>query len=291
MEDITAEPTQTEGQTGEGTQEVTATTHYPESEGAKGQSAETAPKETSTKSEPSKEVEHVFDPQEFKKLTESLPPELQTQAKALYKSLQGDYTKKMQGISTNKQKIEAYDAFNQDPKGQLVRMAKQLGLEINDGSAKQKSEKYGEDWEPQSWQEVMERARSEAKQEVMRDMGPVFDEFKNIKRQTIESQLSEIDPSWQTYEEPMMNNLQAHPTLAKDPGMLYRLSVPQEVLESRATQRALKRMEAKVDSGKVSGGSTTTKTPRTGLPDGPVSFQQAVDAAKKRLAEEGINQK
>ncbi|MHC4635804.1 MAG: hypothetical protein ACYSYU_11445, partial [Planctomycetota bacterium] len=92
----------------------------------------------------------------------------------------------------------------------------------------------------------------------------------------------------QQYEDTMKINLQKHPSLANDPTSLYRMSVPQEVLESRATQMALKKLEAKGESAKISGGSTTTKTPSGGLPDKPVSFTQAYEAAKQSLRDQGI---
>jgi len=109
-----------------------------------------------------------------------------------------------------------------------------------------------------------------------------------MKKQTIEHQLSDIDPTWQQYEDKMMDNLNSHPTLARDPATLYRLSVPQEVLESRAVQKALKKMEGKAQSSKASSGSTTSRKPQQGIPDKAMSFQEAVEAAKAKLAEEGI---
>ena len=76
--------------------------------------------------------------------------------------------------------------------------------------------------------------------------------------------------------------------MAQDPGMLYRMSVPQDVLESRANQRALKKMENKVAGGRVAGSSTTNRQPSTGLPSGPVTFQEAYEAARKKLADDGM---
>lgn len=226
----------------------------------------------------------IFDPGEFARLTKDLSPELQAQAKALQKSLQGAYTKKFQTVAEQKQKIEAYDSFSSDPVGNLEQMAKRMGYSLSKGGAEPNSDPAS--WEPNSWDDVM----SAAEKRVMAKLSPLLGEFQNIKKNSIESQLSSIDPSWQQYEDVMMQNLKSHPTLAKDPSMLYRLSVPSEVLESRATQKALKRLESKVESGKVSGSSTTTKTPQTGMPTGPVTFQQAVELAQKKLAEEGIRQ-
>ena len=47
-------------------------------------------------------------------------------------------------------------------------------------------------------------------------------------------------------------------------------------------------MEAKVQSSKIPGTSTTNKSPKTAMPDGPLTFQESVAFAKKQLAEQGI---
>jgi hypothetical protein len=151
----------------------------------------------------------------------------------------------------------------------------------------------GQPWQPNSWEEVEQRiahrAKAEARQELMRDLQPLVQEVQQTKKQTIERQLSEIDPTWQQYESEMVTLLQQHPTLAKDPSMLYRMSVPQEVIESRATQRALQRFEAKAKSSTAAGGSTTSRKP--GAPDPEKRYSSVAEAwadAQRKLEEEGI---
>lgn len=229
----------------------------------------------------------IYDPQEFERQISSLSPELQSQAKALQKSLQSNYTKKTQSIAQERQKIEAYNAFMSDPMGQMQRLAAQYGLTITRGGQLQQAGQQKE-WEPQNWNEVMDRATQIAEQKILQRFGPVLHEVQNLRKSSIESQLNEIDPSWTTYEEQMMGTLQKHPTLANDPATLYRMSVPPEVLESRAVQRALHRMEEKGKAAQTAGQSTTNKKPSTNMPDRPVSFQEAVEIARKRLAEQGI---
>jgi len=63
--------------------------------------------------------------------------------------------------------------------------------------------------------------------------------------------------------------------------------VPPELLESRATQRALKKLESKVKGGEVAG-TSTTKQQQSGLPNKSLSFQDAISAAKKKLATDGL---
>lgn len=224
------------------------------------------------------------------------PRDVPEELKPAYKQMQSAFTKKMQDISKDRQKIQAYDAFYQNPMEQIQRIAQQYGYQLTPAQAQaianqqqgQNQQQGDQKWEPQSWDDVLAKAEERAEQRVLQKLQPVLGQVQTMRKQTIEQQLSEIDPTWQQYEDRMTDNLQTHPTLANDPAMLYRLSVPQEVLESRATQAALRKLEAKGQSANVSGSSTTNKQPGAGLPDKPVSFQEAVQAAQKELARKGL---
>ena len=134
----------------------------------------------------------------------------------------------------------------------------------------------------------MSRAEDRAVEKVLEKLSPFLGEVQTMKKTAVETQLNEIDPMWREHEEAMVQNLTDHPTLSKDPAKLYRISVPPEVLESRAVQKALKRMEQKGKSSKMQGSSTTTRQPKTSLGEKPVTFQEAVEQAKATLAEQGI---
>ena len=213
-----------------------------------------------------------------------------------YKNMQSAFTKRMQGISDQRNKIEAYDAFYANPIEQVQRVAQQYGYQLSPAQAQNIVQNEGapnpatagEDWQPNNWNEVMDRATQIAEKNILAKMNPVLDQVQTMRKESIESELSKIDPTWQQYEDDMRQTLQSHPTLANDPANLYRMSVPPEVLESRATQAALRKMEDRQASAQVSGKSTTSKTPGAGLPDKPVSFSDAVKAAKHSLAEQGI---
>ena len=284
-EENTAGTENIEGQSG--MESAKSITHYPETGNEQGQSAASETNQT-TNIGTGQGEDYVFDPQEYARLTENLPDDVKQQATALQKQLQAAFTKKTQALAKERQKIDAYDAFNANPLEQLKQMASRMGYQLT-GMNNQGQQQQESPWEPQTWEEVLNRAGDSTEQRIMERLKPLFNEFQSMKKTSIESQLSEIDPGWQQYEESMMSNLQTHPTLAHDPAMLYRLSVPQEVLESRATQRALKKMENKVNSSKVQGGSTTNKQPKTEAPENP-TFQQAVEFAKKKLAEQGLHQ-
>lgn len=235
-------------------------------EGISGSSAQT----TASGPDAGATTESFYDPKSIEH-----SPELQL----LAKQLQGSYTKRMQEMATHRPKIEAYDRFSKDPMGTMRELAQQYGWQLVQAGDKQNP---NEPWNPQSWDDVMVKA----KQEVLKEMRPVFDEVKSLKKQNVESYLDSHYSDWRTYEDAMMTKLQAHPSLVSDPDSLYRLAVPSEVWEARATKAAMKKLQATQDNAQVSGGTTTKQT--TTKPSGPMTFSQSVENAKRVLAEKGI---
>jgi hypothetical protein len=218
--------------------------------------------------------ETFFDPQ-------SVPEELQP----AYKQMQSAFTKKMQRIADSRKKIEAYDAFSANPIAEMQRLAEQYGYQLSPYGQQQTQGQ--EPQEPQTWDDVYKVAEERAMAKLEQRFAPLLQQVTKMKQNDIERQLSAIDPTWQQYEDDMRSNLKQHPSLANDPAMLYRVSVPQEVLESKATQAALKKMEQKGQATKVSGTSTTTKQPG-GFPNKAMSFNEAVRQAKRQIAEQGL---
>jgi len=226
--------------------------------------------------------ETFFDPQSIQD-----KPELM----AAYKGMQRAFAKKMEGVKGSRQKIEAYDAFAADPVTQIQAMAKRMGYQITRADATQVANVatgQGETWEPKSWDEVLTKAEERAYQRLRNENQPMMDEVQGLRKTNLERFLDDNAPDWRQYEDDMMTTLKSHPSLVNDPLSLYRISVPPEVLESRATQAALKKMKEKGQSAQISGASTTTKETGTGLPNKSLTFDEAVKAAQKELAEKGI---
>lgn len=267
-----SEPMQTEGQSLEGLPEGTT---GGEPNGETGQSVA---ENQITNSGPGNEAT-FFDPQEYEALAAQLPDDLRGQMDAYKKSLQAGFTKKSQEYASNRHKIEAYDAFEKNPQGVLNQLAQQYGYQLLQGG--QQSQGDQQNWEPQNWDEVMERAEERAMQKVLQQLGPVLNEVKSLKETTTEQYLDGRYPDWRTYEENMRGIMEKHPTLAKDPDSLYRMAVPPEILQARATKAALKKIETQSQGARVSGQSTTSKS--TSKPTGKLSFNQAVEVAKQRM--------
>lgn len=200
-------------------------------------------------------------------------PELQ----AAYKQMQSAWTKKMQSVSANKHKLDQYERFEKDPHGAVKALAQQYGYKLE--------EPKKQEFQPQTWDDVINKTKEETRAEVAREFEPFVNEVRAIKRQSIENQLSSIDPQWQLYEDQMSENLQKHPSLVSDPATLYRISVPPQVQEQRAMKKALETINGKKETT-PSGGSKTPKTPST-QPSGPLTWEQSVAIAKEKLASQG----
>ena len=248
------DPTETEGQVAEDSTGTTEASPETEGQSVAGEQTTQGPDESAPES--------FFDPSE-------LPDELMTG----YKQMQGAFTKKMQGLSENQHKVDAYNQFELNPQGMIEQLAQQYGLTVSQVA-------QAVTGEPQTWDEVNDRAA----QKVMEQITPVLSEVQQIKQSNIEATLDRECPDWRVYQTDMISNAQKHPTLS--PVEIYDLSLPSSVKESRAMQKALKKVKGNTNSAQVSGGSTTTKT-SSQLPSGPVSFNDAVKAAKAQLAEQG----
>jgi hypothetical protein len=213
----------------------------------------------------------------------------------LEKEYKAAYTKKTQNIADVKRKAEIYDAFEKDPHTMLNNIAGQYGYQLTRANqtqpqqAQQMSQQdIGPDWQPETWGQVLEMAESRAEKRILDKLRPVIEPLlqnvEKIRSDTIETQLDRIDGNWKLYEDEIKENMRLAPALIQSPSgiaKLYRMSVPEDVLTSRATQAALKKFEEKAKAASVESKSHATKT--TPEYKGGGSFQDAVDAAKRQL--------
>ncbi len=196
----------------------------------------------------------------------------------IYKEMQRGLTAKSEVYKAGADKISQYDNFMRDPIAAMRNLAQQNGYNLVQGPQDQ----TGEPKSYENWDQVME----EAERRVMAKMQPMFGEMQNMKKQNVEQALDTSYPDWRTYEDSMMENLQAHPTLVNDHKKLYQMSVPAAVLEARATKAALAKIQGTTASGLVQSQSTTTQQPNKS----PTikTFDDAVKFAHQDLARRGI---
>lgn len=228
-----------------------------------------------TSATPAPAEETFFDPK-------TVPDEL----KPAYNQMRNAFTKKMQGLSQSKEKVTAYDAFLADPVTSMQRFAQQYGYKLSRAEATAAVDAQGaesmEDWQPKSWNEVMQRMEQTVMDKVRQQLDPVFKGVQKVTAHNIEQQLSQIDENWQLYEDDMKSNIAAHPTLVNDVAKLYRMSVPEDVLTSRAVQTALKKLEDKAKGAQVHGSQPSPRSaPAT---KAAKNFQEAVEIAKAQVA-------
>jgi len=223
--------------------------------------------------------EENFDPK-------TLPPELQVG----YKQMHSAFTKRMQGISQDRDLLDQAKKFMADPITGMQQMAQQYGYRLTraeaaaavaagQGQPSQWDPASGQD--PPDWNTLLSTAESRAEQRIMQKFGPIIENVQKLQATSIEKQLDDLDPQWRTHEDAMKTNMQNHPTLVKDVNLLYRMSVPPEVLEARATQAALARLQKNTNSARVSGTSTARAT--SPAPREVKTFADAVEAAKEQL--------
>lgn len=217
----------------------------------------------------------------------TLPPEL----KATYKKMQAAYTKKTMELASHRPKIEAYDQFMRDPVTNLQMLARQYGMNLTKADAKAAIEGqqqaparsgFDANWQPQSWNEVVDKFREILLPEFQQQMAPFTAQVQKVQAANIEAELNKIDPEWRLYEDEMRQNLSELPGLVNNIAKLYRISVPEEVLTSRAVQAALKKFEEK---GKAASMGTKTETSKAApAPKGKMTFAESVEYAKNQLA-------
>jgi len=263
------DPAVTEGQVGNGPEAATETTP----EANSGQPLE-GNQTTDIGAENQQQLESFFDP----KSIEHSPELMQA-----YKQMQGAFTKKTQGIKQNQSKIEAYDAFNSNPVGTLQQLAQQYGFQLVQPGAAQQSE---EEWQPQTWDDVLNKSKTDARNEVLKELEPLIDEVKSMKQLNTETYLDNHYSDWRVYEDQMLGLLKSHPTLATDPDTLYRMAVPNEVIEARAMKAALAKGQTQSENAQISGGGNVKKTTSQKLQVN--SFNDAVNLAKAKLQKQGI---
>lgn len=218
------------------------------------------------------------------------PTDLPDELKPAYKQMQAAFTRKTQGLKEQRDKIAAYDAFNADPVGSIQNLAKHYGLNLTRAEAQAAADGAsgnGESWQPKSWDEVIKRIQAETRESLLNELEPVLRDVRDTKRSQIERDLDEQVPEWRQYEEEMTAALNAHPTLVKDPIALARLALPERIFEARATQRALKKLEDRGRSSKVSGGSQTQRPPAGPDPNKRQTFHEAVQNARQQLEQDG----
>ena len=202
-----------------------------------------------------------------------------------YKNMQGQFTKKMQGLSDSRQKVEAYDQFFANPEQSLRQLAQQYNVDLGNNQSAPVVPEAQENWEPKSWNELLDRADARAEERIMQKLAPVInpmmEELKTVKKSETQRKLDDAWPEWRQYESEMVDVLKKHPTLADDPVTLAELATPNDIKESKAYKKALNTLNKKATSSKVSTSSGVKSDTNTSAK--ATSFHEAYLKAKRTV--------
>jgi hypothetical protein len=240
-----------------------------------------APDTTGAPDAPESREEPTFYP-------EDLPDDPAIQA--AYSQMRGAWTRAMQSVSKDRQKIEAFDAFERSPVETLRQLVTQYGYALVPSPGAGDPPYQGnlqaapqgqpdEEWQPQSWQELLDRAEKQAEQRVLQRLNPILSRVQQQQAQSVEHQLDEIDPLWRTYEPEMRKNLERAPHLGDDISLLYEVSVPMEVRKARYTKEAVQRLQKQANAAQPEGKSQKSRSQPA--PKAAGSFSEAVQQARE----------
>lgn len=263
------EPSSTDGQAAPDSNGATEATPG----GTDGQSI--ASGQTTSQGPVPKAEESFFDPKDI----------IGTDLEPAYKQMQSTWTKAMQSAKGNQHMVDAYKAFEANPQGTLQQLAQQYGYQLVQPGQEAAGEANG--FEPQTWDEVMEKATEIATQKLNKDLQPLLNEVKGMKQSNMEAYMDNNHPDWRTYEGQMLQVLKDHPTMSSSPDLLYDMAIPAEVKQARAHKSAMAKIQGQTNASELSGSSTTTKTQKQ-APEGIKSLDDAVRFARNQLATRGL---
>lgn len=178
-----------------------------ESEATASEEETATDEQDSEESEASSEdqVEQFFDPNK-------VPPEL----KGAFKAMQASFTRRMQDISSQKEKIALFDKIQTDPENAIRLLADRVGLKVSkEGEVTDSGKESKEDTDTTKY----------IRRLIKEELGPALEDFKreaqSIKAKENIDFLNENHPDWYLYEDLMVEQLQKHPSLKGDPTALY----------------------------------------------------------------------
>lgn len=239
-----------------------------EGEGATSEAAAAAAQADDTKEAASGEgaasekvdaVKQFFDPNQ-------VPAEL----KESFKRMQGAFTRAMQGLSTEREKVKLYDQLMSGDTEQAIKMlAAKAGLRVSrDGEVTSTGDKEDDSPTTRYLRDV-----------IKKEVAPLFEEIKatqnKIAAESLISQLRSNFPDWYVYENEMATLLEQHPTLRRDPAKLYRLAKA-EAEEVETSERAGSKSEQVITKPSTSRSSVV-------VPKKAATIEEAFESAKKQL--------
>lgn len=196
------------------------------------------------------------------------PNELPKELLPSFKAMQRSFTRAMQRISSDRDKIAMYDQLMTDPQRAVEMLAQKVGVQIQKPVNQETGSEVG-DSETTRW----------IRQIVQETLKPVVAELKGdqarVKSQSAIAYLEKTYPDWYLYEDIMAELVNKHPSLRDDLDNLYTLS-------KSGADKAITMKRAVTKTKQV---ITQTSKGRGGvvIPVRATTVQEAFEIAKKQL--------
>ena len=218
---------------------------------------EVAEVDTETEVEPSDKEQTFMNPNE-------LPKELLPSFKAMQKS----FTRAMQRIAGDRDKVAMYDQLMTNPQQAIEQLARKAGVQIQQPVNQQTGEEVS-DTDTTKW------IRKIVQDTLAPTIASMRTEQANIKAQTAIAYLNENHPDWYLYEDVMSELVKKHPSLRDDLDSLYTLSKTGADRAATVKKASTKTEKVITQTSKGRGGVVTPSKAKT--------VQEAFDIAKKQL--------
>lgn len=206
-----------------------------------------------------KEEERFLDPDEIPK--ELLPH---------FKRMQASFTRRMQGLAQDREKVELYNKLMSNPETTIQTLASKMGLTLTrPGHQKEgvTEESVDGDSDTVKW------IRTLIQKELGKATQPLKAEQATMKAQQTINYLDKNYPDWYLYEDIMSELVKKHPSLKDDADNLYELSKSAASRVGQIKKEALKKTQ--VITKPSTGGRSVT------APKKAVTIDEAFEIAKK----------
>lgn len=146
------------------------------------------------------------------------PDELPKELLPHFKKMQASFTRRMQAIASQKEKVNLYDQLVAGGPEAVKILAQKVGLYVADKEpSKEMEPEYG-DSSTVSW------IRKEIKAMLEEAVGPIKENTNKLKASQVERYLDENHTDWRLYDDVMADLVKKHPTLGEDVDALYELA-------------------------------------------------------------------
>jgi len=196
------------------------------------------------------------------------PNELPKELLPSFKAMQKSFTRAMQRVAGDRDKIAMYDQLMVNPQQAIEQLARKAGVQIQAPVNQQTGEEVS-DTDTTKW------IRKIVQDTLAPTIATMKAEQANIKAQTAIAYLNENHPDWYLYEDIMSELIKKHPSMRDDLDSLYTLSKTGAEKAAVVKKAASKTERVITQTSKGRGGVVTPTKAKT--------VQEAFDIAKKQL--------